>query len=830
VWTQGQPPETIRKVVHEVADGGNTGFVWESRPHPDYLGPQWWSDLRVAVDEAKKLGLDVWIFDEWMYPSGIAAGRIVKNNPEFANHVVVDRSIVVQGPATVDLAKLPNPPGDGEKLLSIAAFRKDQFVDLNGKVSWAVPAGSWRLCWVTTKSLAPKSGWRMDNMVDVMNPAAVSEFIRLTHEATWEHFKDDFGRTIKGFFSDETGFRNITSYDSLPGTPGMPMPWSPGLAAYFERRKGYDVRPFLAALWYDLGLRGRQMRSDLMDVYSHAFAEVFFKPQQEWCRAHGVRLIGHVVEDNHADHQLGYGPGHWFRAMQYFDVAGIDVVGYQVTPGMDAGGNYWGVGSRTQWDQEFFQFGLPSMARGAALMKKSREIFSEAFGANGWGEGLRMVKWIGDWHIVNGIGLLSPHAVTMKFNDPDCPPHFNATSGNPQARYYSNWAAYFKRWQHLLATTDPVYDVAVLYTAESSWVGPAQMAASAVRTLENQQISTAVLPYEVFAREGTFEGGRWLYNGQRFRAVVLPYVKFAPVEAVKRLSEFARAGGLVVVVDRWPEASLDARGDEQIGQAVAELKQTRTAKLVSLPEVAAVLAPDAPVALRASSPALMISRRAGSSGTWLILHNRSLSAVAGGTVVVAGATGRAAQWDAYSDAYTAVSQSRNASSLAVHVSLRPYEMTAVRIAERLPAVASAISWQPGESVSGDWEVVPEGQAVRRVSALDDWRRWPGLDQYAGTLTYRRTMHIAATGAPIALDLGEVGEIAELRVNGKTAGVRFAPPYRFDITTLVRGGSNDIEVAVTNTAQAKWVEGTSRGDAVSGLLGPVRVLQARTGAH
>ena len=77
LWTQGQPPETIRQAVREVADGGNTGFVWESRPHPDYLGPKWWADLRVAVDEAKRLKLEVWIFDEWMYPSGVAGGQVV---------------------------------------------------------------------------------------------------------------------------------------------------------------------------------------------------------------------------------------------------------------------------------------------------------------------------------------------------------------------------------------------------------------------------------------------------------------------------------------------------------------------------------------------------------------------------------------------------------------------------------------------------------------------------------------------------------------------------------------------------------------------------------
>ena len=46
-----------------------------------------------------------------------------------------------------------------------------------------------------------------------------------------------------------------------------------------------------------------------------------------------------------------------------------------------------------RWDQEFFSFGMPAMARGAALLQGTREIFSEAFGAYGWNEGMRMVKW-----------------------------------------------------------------------------------------------------------------------------------------------------------------------------------------------------------------------------------------------------------------------------------------------------------------------------------------------------------------------------------------------------------------------------------------------------
>ncbi len=541
LWTQGQPEPTIRAAVREVAASGNTGFVWESRPHPDYLGPRWWSDLTAAIDEAQKLGLEVWLFDEWMYPSGVAGGKVVQSNPTFALHTVEARSLTLSGPAVSGEWDIPTPLQPGERLLSVSAIRKqDHPIDLtptppSTRVRWRKPEGEHRLVWTVVRVHEPAPGWTMKNMIDVMNPAATAEFIRLTHEATLRHFAPHFGKTIKGFFSDETGFRNITSYESLPGDPRMPMPWSPILGETFRKWKQYDLIPWLPALWYDLGPRGRQLRFDFIDVCSRAFAENFFHPQQEWCRRHGVRFIGHLVEDNHADHNLGYGPGHWFRAIRYFDMPGIDVVGYQVTPGVDSGGVRWQPHAATIWDQEHFQFGLPAMARGAALLQNTREIMSEAFGAYGWSQGMRMLKWVGDWHIVNGIAVLSPHAFTMKHNDPDCPAHFNRMSGNPQWRHYAEWTRQFARAQQIIADTDPVYDAAVLYTAESAWVGRAQTVAPVVRTLETSQISTVVLPYEALQPSPQIRDGAWQINGRQLRSVVLPSVQFLPGYVAARL-------------------------------------------------------------------------------------------------------------------------------------------------------------------------------------------------------------------------------------------------------------------------------------------------------
>jgi len=844
LWTQGQPPATIRAVVREIAAGGNTGFVWESRPHPDYLGPKWWDDLSVAVDEARWLSLDVWIFDEWMYPSGIAGGKVVAENPGLTHHILRDRSLVADGPYPEKEWGIPGGLKTAETIVSVAAFpavigNNFPSVDLStaagrkdlSEIRWAVPNGRWRICWVTAAPELPKEGWRMETMIDILNPKAAEAFIRLTHEETYKRFASDFGKTIKGFFSDETGFRNITSYDSLPGKPGMPMPWSPVFLDYFRKAKGYDPGPWLASLWYDLGARGREVRYDLMDAYATAFAEAFFKPQQDWCRRHGVRLIGHLVEDNGADHQLGYGPGHWFRAMSYFDVPGIDIVGYQVMPGLDAGTSRWIPDSGPDWDQEFFQFGLPSMARGAALIKGSPEIFSEAFGAYGWSEGLRMVKEIGDWHFVNGIGILSPHAMTMKYHDPDCPPHFNRTSGNPQWRYYSAWADYAKRIQTLLADSLPVYDAAVLYTAESSWAGPAQSAAPIVRTLEKRLISTVVLPYETWASEGVIKKGRWNYHGQSFSLIVLPSVRFVPAGVMTRLADFAERGGRVVVIDPRPEGSVDGRADGEVLKAVERLERARGKAFCAFSDIGEITAGLSKIRFESGSQNVMISRRMAKEGEWILVHNRSLDTEAAGRFVVKNGRGGMARYDAEQGIFFTVPFKAHKDGLEAELKIPPGAMWCLRLGTRMPQAKRSADFGPGEDIRVEWDVIElddsgkqSGLAVHKKN-LEDWRTWKEWPKFAGTLRYQASLDLPSSDGALALDAGRVGEIAELRVDGRPMGVRLAPPYIWDITEFRRPSRVTIEIDVTNTAHARWPDPFSHGDAACGLLGPVSLLKS-----
>lgn len=145
-----------------------------------------------------------------------------------------------------------------------------------------------------------------------------------------------------------------------------------------------------------------------MDEVSRLFASCFTGQLGDWCRAHGVKLIGHVVEENGAHARLGFGAGHFFRAMEGLDAAGIDVV-CNLYPEQTSG-SYTTLFN--VYDCDFNHWGLAKMASSAAHLdpKKGGVAVCEAFGAYGWSEGLRLMKWITDALAVRGINGIIPHA------------------------------------------------------------------------------------------------------------------------------------------------------------------------------------------------------------------------------------------------------------------------------------------------------------------------------------------------------------------------------------------------------------------------------------
>lgn len=128
-----------------------------------------------------------------------------------------------------------------------------------------------------------------------------------------------------------------------------------------------------------------------------------------------------MVEENGAHARLGYGSGNYFRSMDGMDMAGIDVVN-NIYPGRTEGNLRTAFNN---FDTTFNHCGLSKMASSCANLdeKKQGNSICEAFGAYGWSEGLKVMKWITDAMCVRGTTISFPMLFRRaSFPDPDCPP------------------------------------------------------------------------------------------------------------------------------------------------------------------------------------------------------------------------------------------------------------------------------------------------------------------------------------------------------------------------------------------------------------------------
>ena len=145
------------------------------------------------------------------------------------------------------------------------------------------------------------------------------------------------------------------------------------------------------------------------------------------------------------------------------------------------------------------------------------------------------------------------------------------------------------------------------------------------------------------------------------------------------------------------------------------------------------------------------------------------------------------------------------------------------------AAVVALRVTPPAGYSGG-AVIPEPVTIETGTGrmpLGDWSRMGILNNYSGGVCYRTTAVLAEedVGGRVELDLGKVVATAEVHVNGKKAGVRVAPPWRVDVSGLLKPGENVVEVLVFNTLANHYqtIPSRYRGQPASGLFGPVRLL-------
>lgn len=107
-------------------------------------------------------------------------------------------------------------------------------------------------------------------------------------------------------------------------------------------------------------------------------------------------------------------------------------------------------------------------------------------------------------------------------------------------------------------------------------------------------------------------------------------------------------------------------------------------------------------------------------------------------------------------------------------------------------------------LSEGWRFAAESCGFHReYGQLISWEQEGSLRYFSGSGVYSRTFSLSSDqirmlkDRSVFLELEHIGETAAVQVNGREAGVIFMRPYRLDIAKHLREGENEVRITVSN---------------------------------
>lgn len=816
-WQHGEAPEVLEQYMEKISESGMKGVCIEARPHPDFVGDGWWHDLSLILAKAKELEMKMWILDDSHFPTGFANGKIKECYPQYKKIYLDMRRYDVQGPmngARINLKMLKGRPWEkpdlSEKVLGVYLAKRnsefteagdpimpDTLTEITGQMRMSdrlltldIPSGAWSIFCVF---LTEKRG--EDATKDYLNPLvkeATQILIDEVYEPHFHHYGAEFGKTIQGFFSDEPRFGNIKGTEGSIGRPGMVLPWREDL----EKELGFEAK-YLPLLWTPAKGMERQIRFRYMDVVTRLYEENFTKVLGDWCKEHGVWYLGHTIEDNGAHARLGYGTGHFFRGQKDMDFSGIDVIGGQVVPGMCYHHDAFNTGGS---NGEFYHYALAKLGTSAAHLdpRKKGRTMCEAFGAYGWNEGLKMMKWIADHLMVRGVNYIVPHAFNPKvFPDWDCAPHFYAHGNNPQFRYFKTFTDYVNRTMSLFRDGKHPAKVGLFYPAEMEWAGAYMPVEKPARELTVHQISFDIVSRD-YLNAATVAEGHYFINGQDMEIMIVPYGEAIPADTAEKLVQLDKAGVQVLFLDKKPKILVG------IAKEGVEKTFSKIGTVILLDEIGTALKSHRAVQLDQEQPYLVVGEYEKDGKRIFMFFNENIGETIDAKVSV-DVEGKGLRYNAFDGSRHALKQEQD----GIRLVLSPYESAiwifgeeeAVEEKQEYQWTAAALpkEWKISFADSFSYPVCSESVQTKELCCIQTLEGW---EDKVGTVVYETTLDLEKETKAARLDLGTVYETAEVFVNGTSAGVRVCAPYQFDLSGLLKQGANELRIEVTNTLGTK----------------------------
>jgi hypothetical protein len=741
-------------------------------------------------------------------------------------------------------ASLWRPMEGGPSTTSSSSIDSANIVDLtskmdqNGVLNWDVPKGEWTIM---------RFGYSLTGAKN--RPAVPSglgyEVDKLSREHTEAYlhgYTDPIAAALGSLYGKGLRYVLLDSWEA-----GM-QNWTDKMIPEFMKRRGYDPTPFLPAL------AGRIVRnSDISDRFlwdfrrtlADMFAENHISTTTEFFKKQGIGTYGEVsgvsleiLEDallskKYVDIPMGE---FWFRALH------PELMYYQDIRGAASASHVYG----------------------------KRVVAAESFTGGGF-ESPFSLKKIGDYWFAQGVNRIIFH--TSAHQPLDTKP------GNTMVGTHINrnitWAeqakpfmTYLARNSYMLQQGQFVADIAYLLDEGAPSTMPiwgSGLDPAPPEGHDYDYINADVL----INRMSVDSNGRLIIpDSMRYAMLVLPNSEQMTIPVLMKLHELVKNGATVVGekplrtpgLSGYPasEVKLKMLTDDLWGD-LDGISRTRRSfgkgqviwgrPLLSVLQLLAV-SDDLEFSRPLDAEISWIHRRSGETDIYFIVNRTDKELKTDMRFRVSGK--EAEIWHPESGQTEPSSYVFDKDKTIVPLQLTERQSVFVVFRNKSNEVSRTItpvSVTQLSVVEGPWEIIfPSGLGApekARIMKLESWTKNdnPGIKYFSGSATYATSVNAPANwfqqDAKILLDLGKVGDIAEVIVNGTPTDTLWMFPYRSDITGFIKKGNNKLEIKVTNqwTNRLLGDRAAGSGEKVlnsnlfisarqlneSGLLGPVRIL-------
>jgi hypothetical protein len=568
--------------------------------HLRYFTHEWFAVLRHAIGEARRLGLqlDFTLGSGWPYggpfiPTSLAARRLrvlsqdVAGPREYAWDLTSQLTGEDRIVAVVQIGVGPNAELDPKRSQVLADQPQSEMAQGLRRGSFVrtrVEEGIWRIMVFLdspTGQQVKRATLGMEgNVLDHHSREAMALFLR-SADRVMDAVRSEADPPFHSVFCD-----SLEVYGA---------DWTEDFLAEFEARRGYDLGPYLPALWHEVGDLTPHVRHDTRLTLSELNLERFFVPLVQWAEKRGMkaRIQAHGAP---GDVMHGYGLAHIPEGENIF-------LGdrYQVN-----------LRHRRLASSAAHLYGKP-LASSETYTWLRTPLFTTT---------LEMMKPATDAVLLDGLNHIVNHGYSYSPPQAGEPgwafyASTEANHTNTWWRHYPHLARYVRRACALLQRGVSVNPVAVYLPLSDLYaqfgVGGLHVDVEAEGFIDPDLLTGLrrggydfdLVHDHALAELATVEGGALRAGTARYEVVLVPGARLMPPESAERLAELVRAGGHVIFLERVPEGAAGLREREERS---ARVRQAVEGLWGGPPEPGDLASAGAGTAMRADSVAAALGR------------------------------------------------------------------------------------------------------------------------------------------------------------------------------------------------------------------------------